>query len=565
MRLSIWTFALFGFFFTGFFSAAFSQEKPSYLKADPEALSHWRARKFGLFIHWGPNCQKGGEISWSRQGPRRGRTKEGTGNIPTEIYDNLYKTFNPTLFNAEQWAQMAKDAGMKYMVFTSKHHDGFSMFDSDVTDYDIMSTPFKRDVVKDLAEACAKEGLKFGVYYSPRDWYHPDFATERHDQYLKFYLSQLEELVTNYKPLMVLWFDGLDSPRQLWKDVPQESFELLRRHQRDIILNNRGGLPGDYDTPEQHIGGFNRERPWETCMTIANQWSWKPNDRTKSYKECIQTLLRVVGGDGNLLFNVGPRPDGTIEPEQVDRLLEMGQWLKQYGHTVYGTRGGPFKPGQWGASTCKGKKIFLFIMNWPGQKDLLLPSLPVEIESFQALTPGGIELKETDKGLALAAEKEKRDPVATVVELTLSGDAFSIDPVNVYLFGRPLSLKSASSSNVYQNMEQFAAAKAIDKADHTRWATDAGTEDAWIELDLGKETLVGAAQVKEAYPGRVRSFQWEVPEGETWKTIYKGDVLADNDLTAFEPVKTQKLRFHVTEATEGPTFWEITLFPPKNP
>jgi len=538
-------------------------EPPPYTKVDPEAMSHWRARKFGLFIHWGPNCQKGGEIGWSRQGPRRGRSKEGTGTIPMEIYDNLYKTFNPTLFDAQEWAQIAKDAGMKYMVFTSKHHDGFSMFDSAVTEYDIMSTPFQRDVVKELSEACKEKNLQFGVYYSPRDWYHADFATERHDAYLSFYMAQLKELVTNYKPLMVLWFDGLDSPRELWKDVPERSFELLRNAQPDIILNNRGGLPGDYDTPEQHIGGFNRTRPWETCMTIANQWSWKPNDQTKSIKQCIQTLLRVVGGDGNLLFNLGPRPDGTFEPEQVARLREMGQWLQQYGNTVYGTRGGPFKPGTWGASTCQDNKIFLFIMNWPGDMDFPLPVLPMEIEACRALTSGDVTMKETAEGVSLSMKPEDRDPVATVVELTVAGDAFQIDPVDIHLFGQPLAVRDATASNVFQNREEYCAKKAIDRQDSTRWATDSGTHEAWIELDLGKETTVGAAQVREAFAGRVQSFLWEVPDAEGWKTIHKGNALAEGDIIPLKPVTTRKIRFHITQATEGPTLWEIILYPPK--
>jgi len=320
------------------------KESKDYLHAGEQDMQRWREMKFGLFIHWGPVSLKGTEIGWSRGGERRGRS--GTGSIPAEEYDNLYKQFNPVKFNADEWIQVARDAGMKYLVFTSKHHDGFSMFDSKLTDYKITNSPFKRDVVKELADACHKAGLKLGFYYSPVDWYHPDYRTENHSRYIEFLHGQIRELCTNYGRLDILWFDGLGGSAKDWDS--ENLFRMIRRLQPHIIINNRAGLPADHDTPEQRIGKFQTDRPWETCMTICRQWAWKPNDQMKSLKQCIQTLVWVVGGDGNLLFNVGPMPDGRIEPRQVERLKEMGDWLKKYGHTIYGTRGGPFKNGTWG-------------------------------------------------------------------------------------------------------------------------------------------------------------------------------------------------------------------------
>ncbi|UCE47268.1 MAG: alpha-L-fucosidase, partial [Phycisphaerales bacterium] len=321
-----------------------------YLNAGEKHIQAWRKMKFGLFIHWGPVSLKGTEIGWSRGGERRGRT--GTGSIPVEVYDNLYKEFNPIKFDADEWVQVAKDAGMKYLVFTSKHHDGFSMFDSKVTDYKISNSPFKRDVVRELADACHKAGLKLGYYYSPVDWYHPDYRTENHDRYIEFMHAQLREICSNYGRIDIIWFDGLGGSAKDWDS--ENLFKMIRRLQPHVIVNNRAGLPGDHDTPEQRIGKFQNDRPWETCMTICRQWAWKPNDQMKSLKQCIDTLVRVVGGDGNLLFNVGPMPDGRIEPRQVERLREMGVWLEKYGQSIYATRGGPFKPGLWGASTHKG-------------------------------------------------------------------------------------------------------------------------------------------------------------------------------------------------------------------
>lgn len=541
-------------------------EKP-WLKPDPRAMKAWQDMGFGMFIHWGPNCLKGQEIGWSRKGPRRGRS--GTGSIPLEIYDNLYKSFNPEQFNARQWAQIAKDAGMKYMVITSKHHDGFSMFDSKLTQYDIMSTPFGRDVIKELSVACKKTGIRFGVYYSPRDWYHPEFGVN-HDKYLEFYMGQLKELVTNYDDLLVIWFDGFDSPREWWKNTAEESFEMLRGIQPGILLNNRGGLRGDFDTPEQHIGGFNRTRPWETCMTICGQWSWKPNDRMKSLEQCIQTLLYTVGGDGNLLFNVGPMPDGRIEPRQVERLKEMGEWLAKYGKGVYGTRGGPFKPRKWGVSTCKDKNIYLFIMKWSTDDTLFLPPIDLDIRKAESLTGGRVKFTQTDDGISISLPKEDRGDIATVVRLKVDGDACSIPPpraavarrsfpeleLNSLAFG-----KKGTASNVFQKMaKEYGPAKAFDDDESTRWATDWGTSACWLEVDLGEPRKIGKVMVDERQWNRVREFQLQYKVGNTWKTILNGTTLGWGFTKKFNPVTARHVRLNILKATEAPTIWEFRIF-----
>ncbi|MHC4324137.1 MAG: alpha-L-fucosidase, partial [Planctomycetota bacterium] len=248
------------------------KDSEDYLKAGEKDIKDWRDMKFGLFVHWGPVSLKGTEIGWSRGGERRGRKDKSTGSIPVEVYDNLYKQFNPVKFDAAQWVQTAKDAGMKYLVFTSKHHDGFSMFDSKVTDYKISNSPFERDVVKELAEACHKGGLKLGYYYSPVDWYHPDYRNENHPRYIKFMHAQLREICSNYGRIDIIWFDGLGGSAKDWDS--ENLFEMIRRLQPNVIINNRAGLPADHDTPEQRIGKFQNDRPWETCMTICRQWAW---------------------------------------------------------------------------------------------------------------------------------------------------------------------------------------------------------------------------------------------------------------------------------------------------
>lgn len=536
---------------------------PWWQNAKPEAMRRWQDMRFGMFIHWGPVSLKGTEIGWSRGGPRRGRNDVATGAVPMAEYDNLYKTFNPVRFNADEWVQIARDAGMKYLVFTSKHHDGFSMFDTRQTDYKITSkdSPYRKDVCKQLADACHKQGVALGWYYSPRDWYHADFATENHAKYLQFYLAQLREICTNYGRVDILWFDGLDSPRNLWGDTPEKSFMMLRMLQPDIILNNRGGLPGDLDTPEQHIGGFNRERPWETCMTICRQWAWKPDDNMKSLQQCLQTLLYTAGGDGNLLFNVGPMPDGRIEPRQVERLREMGAWLKKYGDGVYGTRGGPFKPGKWGASTCKGDKIYLYVMNWPEEGPLILPTVAT-IQGAKGLSGSEVTMNRIGEGVAIDVSAAGRDPIATVIELTVEGNAFDIAPVVVPSSGDSLATgKKAAVSTIFQNNQSFGADRAVDGDLHTRWATDASTSSVWLEVDLGKPATIRKVAIEEPQEyRRVQAFELQYHDGQTWKTFHEGTTIGPEWSVKVEPVTAQRFRLNIVKAPGGPTIAEFMLF-----
>ncbi|MBW7989672.1 MAG: hypothetical protein FVQ84_06610 [Planctomycetes bacterium] len=543
-------------------NAGSSAQSSSFLKADKQDVQRWREMKFGLFIHWGPVSLKGTEIGWSRGGERRGRNDKKTGSIPIEIYDNLYKQFNPVKFDADEWIQTAKDAGMKYLVFTSKHHDGFSMFDTQQTDYKITSkdSPYGKDVCKQLADACHRHGLGLGWYYSPRDWYHPDFATKNHQKYLKFYMNQLRELCTNYGKLDILWFDGLDSPRELWGDTPVESYKMLRTLQPDIILNNRGGLPGDHDTPEQRVGKFQNDRPWETCMTICRQWAWKPNDQMKSLKQCIDTLVRVVGGDGNLLFNVGPMPDGRIEPRQVERLKKMGKWLDEYGRSIYATRGGPFKPGGWGASTHKGNTIYIHVLNW--QEDTLtLPPIPKKIIASSVMTGGTVTVKQTKKAIEISVPKSYRREIDTIIVLELDGTAKAISP-RALLSSSLTAEKRARASNIFQKNASYGASKAVDDDSATRWATDSGTQQAWLEVDLGKSTTFNSVKIIEDYD-RVKEFELQRRDGDRWKTFARGTKLGHDYSKQFEPVTGRYIRLNILKATDGPTICEFQLFEPK--
>lgn len=394
-----------------------------------ERLEWWKDARFGMFIHWGPVSLKGTEIGWSRG-------REWT----VEEYDGLYRQFNPVKFDADEWVRVAKAAGMKYIVFTSKHHDGFCMWDTKYTDFNIMNSPFRRDVMKELSEACKKEGIALGFYHSTCDWHHPDFPltspggkvkreTSNLDRYTEYLKNQSVEIIKNYGPLLVMWYD---MPQQFDSVRGQGVIDHIRKIQPDILVNNRTGARGDFDTPEQRIGSFQNTRPWETCMTIGRQWAWKPDDDVKSLEQCLHNLIRSAGGDGNLLFNVGPRPDGTIEPLQVERLKEMGQWLKKYGYTIYGTRGGPFKPTDWGVSTRKGNKVYLHLLKWSGNPpEITVPDIGIKMVSV--MIAGGVkaEFKEGNGNYVIGFDEKLLQPVNTIIEIEYAGDIMNVMPVDL--------------------------------------------------------------------------------------------------------------------------------------
>jgi len=402
------------------------------LKAAAADLQWWRDARFGMFIHWGPVSLTGKELSWARKGPYPFDHYGNDRSIPFQEYDKLYERFNPTKFDADQWVRIAQAAGMKYMVFTAKHHDGFSNFHSRHTDYDIERSPFRRDIVAELAKACHAAKMRFGLYYSPRDWYHPDYMNERHDQYMKFYHGQLEELCTRYGQVDILWFDHIAGTVKQWE--PERTIRLVKKLQPHVLINNRVALPckggpvpeeltGDFDTPEQEIGRFETQRPWESCITLCgSQWSYKPGGEMMTLQACLDALVRCACGDGNLLLNVGPMPSGEIEPRQANRLKEVGDWLAKHGESIYGTRGGPLKPGKWGGSTQRADTVYLHILDFGGQTKLELPPLNGVIREATLLSGGAVEVSQTSEKLLVSIPKSAQQPVDTVVKLRLKRD-----------------------------------------------------------------------------------------------------------------------------------------------
>ena len=388
----------------------------SYLQADAAALRGWRQGRLGMFIHWGPVSLVGTEIGWSWGGVARG--VGSVGEVPQRVYNSLYKRFNPVKFDARQWVVTARAAGMKYLVFTTKHHDGFCMFDSKLTDYKITHSPFGRDVTAELAEACHEAGMPLGFYYSQPDWHHPDYRTDNHRRYVRYMHGQIEELCSRYGRVDIIWFDGLGCTPQTWDS--ESLFKMIRHLQPQAIINNRSGLLGDFDTPEQRIGAMQTHRPWESCITIGKQWSWKPKDQIKPLAECIQTLVSCAGGDGNLLLNVGPMPDGRIEPRQAARLAKLGEWLSRYGQTIYGTRGGPFGGSHWRASTYRGNTLYFHCFQ-PKRKSILLPVLAQKLLGSSVLTGGEARVRQMAGGIEVAFQRSSWSAIDAIVELRFDG------------------------------------------------------------------------------------------------------------------------------------------------
>ena len=387
--------------------------------AENLANREWfRDAKFGLFIHWGIySMLADGEWVLTNKG------------LNEKEYQQLAAGFCPSRFDAREWARLAKEAGMKYICFTSRHHDGFSMFDTEASPYNVVdATPFGRDVVRELAEACREEGLKLFLYYSHIDWHRPDYypwgrtgqQTGREpsgtwDDYLRFMNAQLTELLTNYGPIGGLWFDGWwDKPDADWQ--LERQYALAHRLQPGCLIGNnhhRAPFEGEdfqmfeRDLPGQNTAGYSGEAtvsdlPLESCETTNQTWGYNISDRNyKPAKQLIHTLVKAAGNNANLLLNVGPRPSGDFPAEAVSLLREIGEWTAMYGPTLYGTRAGEVAPQPWGVTTRRGDTTYVHILDL-NEPELLLPVKDKRVKKAVTFKDGSpVEHERTEEGLLL--------------------------------------------------------------------------------------------------------------------------------------------------------------------
>jgi len=555
---------------------------PNPLKARPQVVEGWKDMRFGMFLCWGPVSLTGKEIGWSRGAPAWGRrtgVRGGRGPTPAKVYDALYKKWKPTRFDADAWVKIAKDAGMKYMIFLVKHHDGFSLYDTKLSDYKSTGSKsaWKIDVMKHVADACHKHDLKLMIYYSQPDWHHPDYLGENHERYVTYLHGQVRELLTNYGRIDGLWFDNLRGPSpetaKLWR--AEELFRMARSIQPDLIINNRCGLQGDYDTPEQHVGKMQFDRPWESCITLGTQWSWKPDDRLKAYEEAVRMLVACATGDGNLALNTNPMPDGRIEGRQVESFKKIGQWMKKYGQSIYATRGGPFiasdrdvrrfnsarnsfrLPGGrwWGGSTRRGKVVYLHVLRWP-HETIALADIGRKVVAHSVLTGGKATVTQTADKIEVTVPKAQRDPLDTIIRLEFDK---SVDDVKPVTNEKPSLAKGckASASGFWPD-PKLTADLAFDGNQSTRWGGAPNSKAGWLAVDLGKDKTFDRLSVSEAYD-RTQKFELQVKAGDTWKTIHRGTKLGASFTVKLTPVTARHVRLVIIEATDVPTIWEVQL------
>ena len=430
-------------------TAVHAQETPA---QRAERMAWFNNDRFGLFIHWGVYSVPAGE--W------QGKTNYGEWfleetKMPVSQYMQYAKEFNPVRFDARQWVRMAKDAGMKYIVITSKHHDGFGIFRSNLTDWCMKATPFPRDPLAELAAACRAEGLRLCFYHSIMDWHHPDWETRRAwndtapasppdmERYIRFMKGQLKELITRYGPLGILWFDG-EWEKPWTVERGRDLYNYVRSLQPDIIINNRigkgragmdgmdkgaGGV-GDYGTPEQEIPetGFGPGVSWESCMTMNNHWGFNKHDQNwKSTQTLVRNLIDCASKGGNYLLNVGPTSEGLFPEPSVQRLAEIGRWMKVNHEAIYGTSASPFKHLPWGRCTQKAAqdgttRLYLHVFEWPADGNLLVPGLTNTVDSATVLgSEAAVRFAQTPEGVALTLPRVAPDALSSTVLLKIQG------------------------------------------------------------------------------------------------------------------------------------------------
>jgi len=400
--------------------------------------------RYGLFIHWGPFSI-----------PGAGEWVMNNRNITVKNYTRLMHFFNPIAFNAQQWVSMAKNAGMKYITLITRHHDGFSMWDTKFSDFNIMNSPYHKDIVKMLADECHKQGVGLFLYYSLLDWRRDDYSywtgntghgTGRTvhgnwDDYVQFMKNQLTELLTNYGEIAGIWFDGYwDQLRNDNHDNPiprvdwhfREIYDLIHKLQPQCLVGNNHHitpLPGEdfqmfeKDLPGNNTTGFGGASvsalPLETCETINNSWGFNITDLSyKSEKQLIRYMVNAAGHNANFLLNIGPMPDGNIQPEFTDTLLEMGKWLQKNAESIYGTKGNIIPPQDWGVITVKDKMIFAHILKKPTEVYIFIPSVSQKINNVISFADKKIlKFKQQAEGVFIYTDGMTWDDMDTIIQL----------------------------------------------------------------------------------------------------------------------------------------------------
>ncbi len=528
---------------------------------DPK-MDWWKEARFGMFIHWGVYSVPAGMYD-GKEILGIGEWIMNRGKIPMAVYQTYPARFNPIQFNADAWVKLASDAGMKYLVITSKHHDGFAMFKSSDPFNIYKATPFKRDPIKELAEACKKYDIKFGLYYSQaQDWNHPGGAASgghwdsaqngNMDKYIdEVAVPQVREILNAYNPAIIWW----DTPTNMNTERATKLANELKNHP-DIITNNRlgGGFEGDLETPEQYIPATGIPgKNWEACMTMNDTWGFKSYDKNwKSTKVLIRNLVDIASKGGNYLLNVGPTSEGLIPDASIERLQQIGTWLKVNGEAVYGTMASPFTYLRWGRVTQKTNKLYLHVFEWPADGILKLP-IYNQISNARLLADKKTKIQIGREGIyaTLQLPKNAPDTMATVISFTINGgvEVSIAEPI-------PSLGKTVTASS--QDSEKFPVGNVLDGDGKTIWKAAPDQKTGWVMIDLGKPYNIGAMAAAEA-GGNIQQYQLEYQSGSEWKIIVSGKGIGNASFKTFDPIKAQVFRLNILQAKAAPQIRDIQL------
>jgi len=542
-----------------------NQDEVEDLSADDLRMAWWREAKFGLFIHWGVYAVPAGKYG---DNTNHGEWIMLNAKIPSAEYKEYASQFNPVKYDPKAWVRVAREAGMRYIVITSKHHDGFALYPSDVTDWDVAdATPYGKDLLGPLVDEAKKAGLKMGFYYSQaQDWNHPGGAKSRFqegdgwdeahkgnfDTYLEnIALPQAKELLSRY-PLDIFWWD---TPTWMNEERTRPFVEALKV-KPDIITNNRLGVEGDTKTPEQFVPVTGHEGDWETCMTMNRHWGYNAyDDDWKSSEELIHKLIEICSKGGNFLLNVGPTAEGEFPQPCIERLQDMGAWLKVNGESIYGTTQGPFSYLSWGYATRKSNLLYLHVTDWPETGKLNVPLTSKLISASLLIDPDKqLNISEESERIVIDLPAEAPDKVASVVVLELDGD-----PVAIPIVSQGKSISASSEQ------PEHPASNATDGTGHHIWESADSTGGSYLEIDMGSPTLIHAVGLDEPdrWPRYRQNIRMESQIDGAWEEIFSASTRGHGLVKKFDPIMVQRVRIYVERAAGPPGIAEWQLYAPE--
>ena len=527
-------------------------------------MAWWHEAKFGLFIHWGIYAVPAGKYG-NKTG--YGEWIMNSAKIPVAKYHEFAGQFNPVKYDPQLWVKTAKDAGMKYIVITSKHHDGFTLYPSAASKWNIAdATPYKKDLLGPLVNAAKAEGLKIGFYYSQsQDWNNPGGAKSgfnegdgwddahkgSYDDYLKnVAVPQVKEILTRY-PIDILWWD---TPMHMTaqRAAPIAALTKLRP---GLIMNNRlgGGFRGDTATPEQFVPVTGYPGDWETCMTLNGHWGYNAYDQNwKSSTDLIRKLADICAKGGNFLLNVGPTSDGEFPPACVERLQAVGKWLRVNGESIYGTQRGPFPYLAWGVATRKNDMLYLHVFDWPQDGKLRVP-LSNKVQSAKLLATGeNLAVKNLDGKVVIDVPANAPDAAASVIALRFEGEPVT-EPLPT------AGAKATASASIPGNGPE----NAIDGTGEKQWRAPQEAKSAWLELELKQATTIGAFGLDEKilWPRVKQKFKLEAYVDGEWKILAEGKTEGHGIKQTITPVTAQKFRLTLEWDEGSPAVAELLLCP----